>query len=103
MRSGLLAGPDFFLDVLDQANLGPSRWLNTAREQKRARGFYQGSDIFTRTAVGAPLVVAADVGKTIGLLSQGKVFEYDTYKHLLKYPFGHFAFQALIKRMEEDK
>lgn len=98
MRGGGLAGIDTILDLLDSFNLGPSRVLGTSRSGERSRGFgNQGADPVTRAVVGAPLVPIADLSNTIGAISQGRT-DYNAYKHMMKYVYGHFLIEAAYKR-----
>lgn len=98
MRGGGIVGHDFLFDVLDQINLGPSRLLGTGRAMQRKSAY--GHDPVLRTVAGAPAAVIGDITKTAINISNGN-FDLEAYKHLVKYPAGHIALQAIINRVYE--
>lgn len=96
MRGGGIVGHDFLFDLMDQINLGPSRLLGTGRAMQRKSAY--GHDPVLKTVAGAPAAVIGDLTKTAINISNGN-FDPEAYKHLVKYPFGHIAFQAIINRV----
>jgi len=98
MRGGGIIGMDFLSDIADMYGLGIGRMLGTNRAMRRKSAY--GNDPALRTLAGAPATVIGDITKTVTNISQGN-FDPEAYKHLMKYPFGHFVTQGIINRVFE--